>query len=87
MLIINCRTVIGENCTVVPGTVIGKSKGAVPIIGKNVSIGANCSIIGSIHIGDNSIIGAGSVVVHDVFDSCVVAGNPARVLYSMSKKE
>ena len=43
-------------------------------------MGANSSIIGGIAIGDNAIIGAGSVVVHDVEANKVVAGNPAHLI-------
>ena len=66
LLIINHQCVIGENCTVSPGTVIGKSYGKVPYIGDNVTIGVNCSIIGGVEIASGAIIGAGSVVVKDV---------------------
>lgn len=51
-----------------------------PVIGHNVSVGANATIIGGIKIGDNVTIAAGAVVVKDVPDNCVVAGNPARII-------
>jgi len=51
-----------------------------PHIGKNVDFGANVTCIGNIHIGDNAVIGAGSVVVKDVPANAVVAGNPARII-------
>ena len=51
-----------------------------PTIGDNVTIGANVVIIGKINIGSNVVIGAGSVVIKDVPDNCVVAGNPARII-------
>lgn len=40
-------------------------------------------IIGKINIGSNVKIGAGSVVVKDVPDNCVVAGNPARIIKTL----
>ena len=40
----------------------------------------NCLILGGITVGDNVIVGAGSVVVKDVPSNCVVAGNPAKVI-------
>ena len=52
----------------------------IPTIGDNVSIGANVNIIGNITIGNNVEIGAGSVVVNDIPDNCVVVGNPARII-------
>lgn len=49
-------------------------------IGKNVFIGCNALILKGTTIGDNCVIGAGSVV-HGVFeDNCVIAGNPAKVI-------
>ncbi len=50
------------------------------IIGRNVWIGGAAVILPGITIGDNAIIGAGSVVTHDVPDGVTVAGNPARLL-------
>lgn len=81
LLIINHKCTIGTNFTVVPGTIIGKSKGKVPTIGNNVHVGANVSIVGGVTISDNAGIGAGSVVVHSVDEDTVVAGNPAKPLY------
>ena len=51
-----------------------------PWIGDNVDFGANVTIIGNIKIGNNAVIGAGSVVIKDVPDNAVVAGNPARII-------
>jgi UDP-2-acetamido-3-amino-2,3-dideoxy-glucuronate N-acetyltransferase len=47
---------------------------------KGASIGSGSTILGGITIGENAIVGAGSVVTHDVPSDTVVAGNPARVL-------
>ena len=49
-----------------------------PIIGNNVDIGANVSIIGPVEIGDNVIIGAGSVVVKNISSNKIAVGNPAK---------
>jgi len=50
------------------------------VIKKGASIGSGATILGNTNIGENAIVGAGSVVTKDVPPNCVVAGNPARVL-------
>jgi UDP-2-acetamido-3-amino-2,3-dideoxy-glucuronate N-acetyltransferase len=49
-------------------------------VGKRASIGTNATILCGVSIGDEAVIGAGSVVVKDVPARAVVAGNPAKVL-------
>lgn len=49
-------------------------------IGNRVFIGANSTILMNVHVGDDVIIGAGSLVNKDVPDGSVVAGVPARVI-------
>lgn len=63
-----------------PGSDIRKDKKGCPIIGDNVTICANSTVIGKIRIGNNVLIGAGSVVIDDVPDNAVVVGNPAKVV-------
>lgn len=46
----------------------------------NTFIGASVIIIGDIHIGNNVIVGAGTVITKDVPDNCTVVGNPMRIL-------
>ncbi|MGA9508056.1 MAG: acyltransferase [Candidatus Sulfotelmatobacter sp.] len=50
------------------------------VIKRGASVGSGCSILSNITIGENAIVGAGSVVTKDVAPNCIVAGNPARVL-------
>lgn len=52
-------------------------------IGKNVWIGGKAVICPGVTIGDNSVVGAGSVVVKDVPSNVVVAGNPAKIVRYM----
>jgi acetyltransferase-like isoleucine patch superfamily enzyme len=50
------------------------------LVKKGASIGSNCTILSDVVIGENAIIGAGSVVTKDVPPNVIVAGNPARFL-------
>lgn len=49
-------------------------------IGKNVWIGAGATILPGVTIGDNSVVGAASVVTKDVEPDTIVAGNPAKII-------
>ena len=49
-------------------------------IGKRCFIGANSIIMPGITIGDNVIVGSGSIVTKDVDAGCIVAGNPSKVI-------
>ena len=48
------------------------------VIKKRASIGSNATILCGVTIGEDALVGAGSVVTHDVPPGAVVAGNPAR---------
>jgi acetyltransferase-like isoleucine patch superfamily enzyme len=50
------------------------------VIKKGASVGSGSTILSNITIGENAIVGAGSVVTKDVAPDCIVAGNPARIL-------
>lgn len=52
------------------------------ILGSNVYIGTRAIIMGGVKIGNNVIIGAGSIVTHDIPDNSVAVGVPARVIKS-----
>ena len=57
------------------------------IVGNQVEIGANATILPGVVIGRNSLVGAGSVVIHDVPEDTVVAGSPARVIKKVDELE
>ena len=50
------------------------------VVKQGASIGSGCTILANITIGENALVGAGSVVTKDVPANSIVAGNPARVL-------
>lgn len=57
------------------------------LVQRGASIGTNATILGGITIGERSIVGAGSVVTRDVPAGAIVAGNPARVLKTVTSDE
>ena len=59
-------------------------KGLDVIIGKSCWIGMNSVILPGVVLGDNTVVGAGSVVTHSFPEgNCVIAGNPARVIKNL----
>jgi bifunctional UDP-N-acetylglucosamine pyrophosphorylase/glucosamine-1-phosphate N-acetyltransferase len=74
---------IGEKSNIGAGTITCNYDGAKKnptVIGSNVSIGSNSSLVAPVSIGDGALTGAGSVVTRDVAAGERVAGNPARPL-------
>lgn len=57
------------------------------VIGDRVWICGNVSIVPGVRIGDESVIGAGSVVTHDIPSGVIAAGNPCRVLRKITEKD
>ena len=54
------------------------------LVKRGASIGSGATILSNLVIGENAIVGAGSVVTHDVPANTIVAGNPAKVLRSIT---
>ena len=75
---------IGDNCTIYHGATLGgtgKDTGKRhPTLGNNVLIGAGTKVLGPVYIGDNSRIGAGSVVLRNLPANCTAVGVPAEVV-------
>jgi serine O-acetyltransferase len=83
-VVINSNVIIGKNCCLSNSVTIGVhhrgEKKGNPVIGDNVYISPGAKIIGNIKIGNNTLIGANSVVVDDIPDNAVVIGIPGRVI-------
>lgn len=95
------RVKIGKNAQFAPNVAIytaghpvhpdsrnsGYEYGIDITIGDNVWLGGNTVIMPGVHIGNNVVIGAGSVVTKDIPDDVVAAGNPCRVLRSITEED
>ena len=79
-IVVNRKTVIGNNVNISQFTTVGTNYQNAAVIGDNVYIGPNVNIIERVIIGNNSSLGAGSVVVDDVPEDATVAGVPAKLL-------
>ncbi len=82
-VVIGETAVVGDNVTIYQEVTLGgtgKKRGKRhPTIGDNVVLASGAKVLGDIEIGDNSRIGAGSVVLHDVPENCTVVGVPGRI--------
>ena len=76
---------VGDRCLLYQGVTLGgtgKDHGKRhPTLAKNVVIGAGAKVLGSIDVGANTRVGAGSVVVRNVEANCTVVGIPGRVIH------
>ena len=83
-VIIGETAILGDNVTLYQGVTLGgtgKEHGKRhPTVGNNVMISAGAKVLGSFTIGDNSKIGAGSVVLEEVPPGCTVVGVPGHVV-------
>ena len=89
-VIIGETTIIGDNVTLYQGVTLGgtgKEQGKRhPTLEDNVMVSAGAKILGSFTIGENSKIGAGSVVLEEVPPNCTVVGVPGRIVRMGDKK-
>ena len=95
------KVTIGDNCQMAPNVAIYTAGhplhpvsrnsmyeyGISVSIGDNVWIGGNTVILPGVHIGSNTVIGAGSVVTKDIPDWVVAAGNPCRVIKQITEED
>src|SRR5580765_1402545 len=83
-------SVLEEGCWIGPNVVLTNAKYPVspgvkdqlagPVVRRGAKIGANVTLLPGVVIGENALVGAGTVVVRDVPPGAVVVGNPARVI-------
>lgn len=89
-VIIGETTIIGDNVTLYQGVTLGgtgkESGKRHPTLKDNVMVSAGAKILGSFTIGENSKIGAGSVVLEEVPPNCTVVGVPGRIVRMDNKK-
>ena len=85
-VVIGETTIIGDDCVLYQGVTLGgvgtgehKVK-RHPTLLNNVMVSAGAKVIGDVTIGNNSIIGAQTVVLKDVPDNCTVVGVPAFIV-------
>lgn len=95
------KVTIGDNCQMAPNVAIYTAGhplhpvsrnslyeyGISVTIGDNVWIGGNTVILPGVHIGSNTVIGAGSVVTKHIPDWVVAAGNPCRVIKKITEDD
>jgi len=84
-IVIGETSEIGDNVTLYHGVTLGGTtwqKGKRhPTIGNNVVIGAGAKVLGPVKIGDNTRIGANSVVISEIPSNSVVVGIPGKVVF------
>lgn len=89
-VVVGETTIVGDDVTLYQGVTLGgtgKDKGKRhPTLMNNVFVGAGANVLGNITIGENSRIGAGSVVLRDVPDNSTIVGVPGHIVFRNGKR-
>ncbi len=89
-VVVGETAIIGDDVTLYHGVTLGgtslQKKKRHPTLGNGVVIGNTSSVLGDIVVGDNSRVGAGSVVLRDVPPDSTVVGVPAHIVYRDGKR-
>lgn len=84
-VVLNDNVIIGNNVNLSQFVTIGSNEGKAATIEDEVYIGPNVCIVGDVHIGEKSTIGAGTVVISNVPKHATFVGNPGREVNFNSK--
>jgi serine O-acetyltransferase len=82
-IVVSGDAVFGDDCVIRNGVTVGLRNRGIrgsPCLGNRVDIGAGAKLLGPIHIGDDTAIGANAVVLCDVPPNSIAVGIPARIL-------
>ncbi|WP_299319561.1 serine O-acetyltransferase [uncultured Maribacter sp.] len=77
-LVVNSKSIIGNNVMLAHSVTLASEKNGVPIIGDKVRISPGVVVVGAVHIGDNVVIGANALVNKSVPENSVAVGVPNR---------
>tara|TARA_B100000963_G_scaffold355449_1_gene373714 strand:+ start:465 stop:872 length:408 start_codon:yes stop_codon:yes gene_type:complete len=82
-VIIEDNVQVGSHCSIYSVSTIDNSSGKVTLK-KNCKIGSHSTILPGVTIGENSIVGAHSLIIKDIPDNVVAFGTPAKVIHKLN---
>ncbi|CAB4857898.1 unannotated protein [freshwater metagenome] len=80
-VVIGPGVVVGRDCRIFHNVTLGSRDGiSYPTIGNGVTLYPGAVVLGAVQVGDNAVVGANAVVLENVAENQIVAGNPARLV-------